>query len=299
MEAEINIDLKVYQYESMEGERGRVISIFANIKEASLACNHDEKKIRHSILTGDETVTRRIMKDQIVGKGGKITIKNNSYLSRHFFSAGLEFESKPVNIPSVDFFRKNLKFNPKFNYFKRIVRYDNGGNKIYDYENIWVTIEEDDILISNTGLVKTVKGKINKGYSIKGKYYIKIGKDKKYLLLQDLITKYFDSNGEPENIDIDIKTIRIIKVDKNFNLRGYYESYKQAAEESSIDWRTVKKYIDKQSIDDNYLWFSDDKDCQLIDKYMKPDLTPNVPLQIDETWRYFIRKKPAVDSDSD
>lgn len=261
---------KIYYYESMNKKRGKLLNTFDTIEQASQKTRYSKHKIRKSI-NENRCVC---LKEKIDG---------NIYKEFAFFYSGLKFEK----IQGV---------------WKRIIKYDDHDGKIYSNDN-WSPIEEsEDIFISDSGLVKTSNGIINRGNAIGGITYVRIYKEGKQIniLLKDLRDKYF---GDPSSEDNDYEKVKkekemelknslkedrvteIVKIDTNGRLLGYYNSYSHAAKENNIDWRTIKKYVKSGKEKDGFYWYSGD--TYPINKLFEGNDEPVSEKELDEIWSKF------------
>lgn len=246
----MEFDLKIYSYECRGGKIGKVDNIYENIEEAHNETGVSKSKIKKSITEGIIVSFHKPIKTTKEIVPGLTIVTDSSRIKlMFFFTGGICFEEM------------------KNGYYKRIIKYENG-NKIYDNDNIWQQIEEGgDMYISDTGYIKTVSGKINKGYDINGHLYARIKTEKGKIAIkkEDLVAKYFsDIKIKTKHTEKEEKAIRVVRLTKQHILYGIYDSYREAERETGVNRELITKICDTDHIEGDYLWYSETKHPQII-----------------------------------
>src|SRR6516164_9054067 len=105
-------EIRYYDSDPITKMRGKLIKIFPNINQAVNETKFEIRKIRNAVITGKQ----KSIKYKHDNETGKII---------RYFSTGLEFD----------------KISGKNEHYKRILYYDDNGNKVYENAK-WKIIQE-------------------------------------------------------------------------------------------------------------------------------------------------------------
>lgn len=253
----MEFDLKIYSYQINKDKIGDVIKIYENIEEASLDTGVSRAKVSESINEAKVVTTSKIIKTtKEIVPGVSVTLDSKRIKFEYFFSGGVHFEDLENS------------------FYKRVIRYENG-ERIYDENNLWrMVMEANDVYVSNTGYIKTAKGKINRGVKIGDCYYARLNGKKLNIKMESLVVKYFNTQPVGNKIE-DLKQnkpMRVAKVTiKGHKLAGVYKSFSQAERETGINRQLLSEKCKIGHIIGEDLWFSEEYHPEIIKQCFAED----------------------------